>query len=162
MPAGAKRLFVTAASYSGDFHGALASSKAPYGAAAADALCQAAADAAALGGTWKAYVQDQTTLPNDRLTSAGPWYLLDGKKAFNNKANLVTKPLAPIEVDEQGKRAFSATVWVGSNAGGTCANWSTSSYNQWAQTASTSDTESWRGSSTDSCDGKNRLYCFED
>src|SRR5262249_29550338 len=86
LPAGAKRLFVTASAHDGTLGGLTG----------ADQRCALAAEGASLGGKWKALLDGAT------FADVGPWYLLDGTKVFNNKANVVAgSPLAPPAITEQ-------------------------------------------------------------
>jgi len=59
------------------------------------------------------------------VQDVGPWYLLSGHKAFNNKANLAGSPLAPLDVDERGRPLYGSgalpRIWTGSKTGGTLA-----------------------------------------
>ena len=69
---------------------------------------------------WKAIVA-QPDGGLDALADVGPWYLLDGKLAFNNRAQLKTTPLASISIDEQKRSQLQAAnrcVWSGVQAGG--------------------------------------------
>src|SRR5258706_10297466 len=78
-PPGAKRFFVSSSSHDGKLGGV----------AGANAQCTLIAEAANLGGSWKALLAGAT------LADVGPWYLLDGTKVFNNKANVLAgSPLA--------------------------------------------------------------------
>jgi len=54
------------------------------------------------------------------MADVGPWFLTDGTKAFNNKANLMTIPLAEISRNEQGNAVSNNFgVWTGTLNGGT-------------------------------------------
>lgn len=159
-----KRVFVTVTDYDGNLKGKV--SGAASGLAAGDKLCQLAADAAVLGGTWKAWLSDGSTNTNaiDRIADVGPWYLVDGTtKVFNNKANLATSPLQVINRNENGG-LVSADVWTGTSAGGTasdsCNGWATINSGSGRYGNSTS-TANWTDYSYDSCYEKKHLYCFE-
>jgi len=161
IPDGGKRVFVTSTSYAGSFAVALASAKAPVGAAAGDALCQLAAEAAHLGGKFSAYLFDQRTLSNDRVTAAGPWYGMDGTMIFSNKANLVTSPQAPIEFDENGRRIASGLAWVG-DAQDNCEDWTTSNAKRTAMAGDVGvSSQRWRHGTSSTCFQENHIYCFE-
>lgn len=120
-----KRIFATRSSYTGALGGL----------AGADAKCQTAATAANLGGKWKAWLSDSKTNAIDRVTDVGPWALLDGRKVFNNKINMTTVPITPINRDEFGApfdREDRPFVWTGTKFGGsrsslTCSDWMSSS-----------------------------------
>ena len=84
-----KRLFVTKSSFTGNLGGI----------AGADSKCTAAATAASLTGTWKAWISDGTTSAKDRISDVGPWYAIDGTTLlFDNKAGLTGAPKAFIRM----------------------------------------------------------------
>lgn len=157
---GAKRFFVTSQTYDGD----LASK------GGADTLCQVAADGAVLGGKYKAYLGTSSLPPTYGLAEGGPWYLpaaVGGKgggfKVFNNKANLSTTPLVPLDTDERGRDLpyDSSYVWTGVS-GDDCNGWTSKSATYYGGhgTPHTSD-DTWRDSGKTSCSAKFRLYCVE-
>jgi hypothetical protein len=167
-----KRVFVTSATFPG---GALG------GASGADERCYAAARAAELGGTWKAWMSTSSEDAIDRIEDVGPWYLVNSAtKVFNNKANLTTVPLASITLDEQGKRHGPFTqsglyvAWTGTSSGGvktgeTCSDWMDSSFDGWgtygypAGFVSQAPSQQWGGDSQygNPCDEQAGLICFE-
>jgi hypothetical protein len=170
--AGQKRVFVTSSGYAGDLRG---SGRGADGLAGADNLCQTSANAALLGGTWKAWLSSGA--PNqpasnavDRIADVGPWYRLDGEKAFNNKANLMTGPLVALNVDENAHKAPHGTVipvWTGTRAGGT---WSGEDCSQWLEGITLRSAvygraetlgSTWTDAGMIDCGGKHSLYCFE-
>ncbi len=108
--AGSKRMFVTRSTYSGDlktFGGA------DSGLSGGDNLCRIAAEAAELGGNWKAWLSSSSEQAIDRIKSSGPWFLVDQRtKVFNNKTNMKTFPLAPLALDEFG-RPIAGEFWTG-------------------------------------------------
>lgn len=113
-----KRLFVTAQLYSGNLGGL----------AGADQKCTTAATAGNLGGVWQAWLSDGTTDALSRFADAGAWYDLDGRKIFNNSANLATVPLDQLSRDEQGQAVDYGFAWTGTANGGTrsgkhCRGW---------------------------------------
>jgi hypothetical protein len=120
-------MFVTSNSFGGDLKTAGGSTDT--GIDGGDRLCTLAAQAAELGGTWKAWLSDSRTDAIDRIAGEGPWYLVDGTtKVFNNKANLVTGPIAPIDQDEQGRSLPSVAAWTGTldsgrTSGFHCRDW---------------------------------------
>lgn len=172
LPDGALRVFVTASSYSGDLGGL----------AGADALCADAAAGAELGGRWIAWLSDGQTDALDRIDGDGPWYRLDGRRAFNNAAQLRAQPLAPLSVDQFGEDVYE-DVWTGTDNGGRgvtfegidfCADWtSREPYEEregsiWpikAAVGSSSATDGWTYTgdwqSGLECSERNHLYCFE-
>lgn len=153
--AGTKRVFVTSTTYTGDLDGING----------ADSKCNLSAQAGGLSGTWVAWVSSDAAKAIDRITGNGPWMLLNTTRAFNNKANLSTLPLVPINIDENGHQATSPrSVWTGTNSGGgasssNCSGWnSTGTYGSVGDFATVSD---WTASSTDGCNQTAHLYCFE-
>jgi hypothetical protein len=153
-----KRVFVTAAGYAGNFGGI----------AAGDTICNNSAVAAKLGGTWKAWLSDSKTNAIDRFDDVGPWYLLNGKKVFNSKANLATSPIVPINVNEHGANLdVYKYVWTGTKVGGTginvcCKDWTD---NDTSNTGSAGDTghndDRWTAATVDGCWHPFNLYCIE-
>lgn len=172
---GQKRVFVTSSLYSGNLK---VEGQAATGLEGADNLCRTAAAAANLGGTWKAWLSagvpaatvTMSTNAVDRIAEVGPWYRLDGSKAFNNKANLMTAPLVPLDRDENGRPipgSSSLQVWTGTSAGG---RWSGTDCDQWTSgfanrsgTAglATSADQMWTDGAHGNCGSGLRLYCFE-
>jgi hypothetical protein len=162
------RVFVTSDTWTGNFGGL----------AGADADCATAAQAASLGGSWKAWLSDSTTNAIDRIQDVGPWYLVDGTTlVFHNKANLLTSPLAPITEDENGQ-PWQGTglygTWSGSTnqgasdppmAGGEdyCVDWTSGSASDGATVGSPNEADQdWGGGGAPlPCNGTNSLYCFE-
>jgi hypothetical protein len=164
-------VFVTSSRYSGDLKTAGAGAT---GLAGGDALCQTAATAANLGGTWKAWLSigvaggGATTNAVDRIAEGGPWYRLDGEKAFNNRANLMTAPLVSLNHDENNRLVLEdREVWTGTEVGG---RWTGQDCTQWTSgngipsgtmgDASKAD-GSWTTSAPASCAFGKRLYCLE-
>ncbi len=81
LQASEKRAFITSLKYNGNLGGL----------AGADAKCQARADAAGLGGTWKAWLSDSKTSASSRLThSPLPYRLLNGTVLADNWAGLTS------------------------------------------------------------------------
>ena len=116
-PTGGKRVFATSSQQAGDFGGI----------AGGDAICQAAASAAKLGGTFKAWLSDGSTKASARIAAVGPWSLVDGTPVFP-LAN-VSSPLHDLDMDESGQTGQKGLVWTGTSPGGgamieTCTGWS--------------------------------------
>lgn len=121
--ASVKRVFVSSLSYAPVTMGGLTG---------ADMKCNTAAQAAVLGGVWKAWLSDSATNAIDRIVGTGPWYLVDGTtKVFNNKANLATDALDAISMTEKGiTLSNDVYTWTGTVTGGTrstatCSSWTT-------------------------------------
>lgn len=110
-----KKVFVTSQLYKANFGGL----------AAADAICQATARGAGLGGTYKAWLStgrrvtgaaasDTTISPATRFTQfQGPYKTLNGLTIATNWSALVSGTIAnPINIDERGNQiAKTGTVW---------------------------------------------------
>lgn len=159
-----KRLFVTRGTFDANF------GPHPTG----DTLCQIAANAAAIGGTWKAWLADPGLGYAPAIADVGPWYAMDGTtKLFNNAAGLGGFPLAPITLDEYGATVGSgATVWTGLTVGlrsaSTCYTWNcfdgcspsnTVYKGTYGQTGTTM--QEWTDAGPGECYVKRHLYCLE-
>lgn len=92
-----KRVFVTSQTYNGDLKTA-GSAKglgtASDGLDGADKICQSHANAASLGGTWKAWLSRYQVSSASRInpggnSSLGPFKLLDGRTVANNWTELI-------------------------------------------------------------------------
>jgi Protein of unknown function (DUF1554) len=77
VPGGSCTVFVTSQGFNGNLGGL----------AGADTKCQALADTAGLGGTYKAWLSDSTTDARNRLTQATvPYRLVDGQDHTSESA----------------------------------------------------------------------------
>ena len=158
----AKRFFVTSALYDGDLKSA---GRAADGLTSADAICQTAATAVNLGGTWKSLISAGTEAAIDRIAEVGPWFDLKGVKVFNNKANLASTPLAALEVDESANEfVLSPQVWTGSKSGAvpsgaSCSGWTTNASN--IEGTYGAGGTSWLDAQEHSCNATMHLYCIE-
>ena len=97
----------------------------------ADRICQGHADYEQIGGTWKAWLSDDTTNAIDRIADVGPWYTTQGELAFADKAAMTGIPATPIIYDELGSAGPAPSYWTGTLPGGTraaanCENWTSS------------------------------------
>jgi hypothetical protein len=126
-PAG-KRIFTTEATFDGDLGGL----------AGADEKCQTAADAEALGGTWKAWISDSTSNAYDRILGDGPWFAwrtwpyesTGWVLAFRDRAQLRGIPSAFLDGTERHfNLGGEGPVWTGTRIGGArgdapvCGDW---------------------------------------
>ncbi len=146
----------------------------------ADAKCQAAAVAAGLTGTFKAWLSDATGSPSTRFVqSALPYKLVDGTVIANDWADLTDGTLrAPIKLTELGTPAptsagcYSDNVWCNTSANGTnigpnsCTNWTgVESGTLWGRFSVTDASWTTGGSCGGSgwCGGSGLypLFCFE-
>ena len=152
-----KRVFTTRATLAGGFGGVLA----------ADTFCTTTASNASLGGTWRAWVSDTQNDAIDRVLGSGPWYRLDGARAFIDHSALSSWPSVRMELDEHGNAlAIHEPVWTGTLPGGrvapeTCSNWilGTGFTGRAGETDTTDDT--WTSYNTPACNSGAHLYCFE-
>ena len=124
-PATGRRAFVTAASW------------APSGGVtAADAACQAAADARALGGSWRALIATTTATAASRFSASGaPWVRLDGIALASTPDVLLDGEIldAPLNYTETGQYRGSNPANTGATsttalgtAASTCLDWTSS------------------------------------
>ncbi len=154
------RVFASSATYDGVLGGI----------SGADDRCQALADAAGLGGTFRAWIGD--TQGNGPLTnftrSTVPYTLIGGDVIAQDFDDLVDGALAgPITRDENGALIGAAMTfaWTGTMANGMagspcCTDWSSTEAGGWVGSIiATDDTWSFVGGSP--CTGVARLYCFE-
>jgi hypothetical protein len=164
-------VFVTSTTHTGNLGGL----------AGADQICQALADQAQLGGTFKAWLSDSTTNARDRLTRAKvPYMRTDNVQVAVDFTDLTDGGLAaPLLVDERGLplTATTRTVWTATRTDGTrcplvvnnpllsCNDWAPSTGHApignagrpdatWTQVGTECD-------GTQSCAQTGRLYCFE-
>jgi hypothetical protein len=138
----------------------------------ADARCQSVAAANRLGGTFLAWISDDSSSPSSRFSRATvPYALLSGTLVANDYTDLTDGSLAhPIDVDVTGATLTGAAeVWTGTNpdgtsAGDSCAGWTnTSALTPFAVVGVTSNGGSaWTSIYLQFCDRTaSRLYCFE-
>jgi hypothetical protein len=167
----AVRVFVTRGVYSGDLGGL----------AGADEKCTASATAAGLGGTWVAWLSNETADARDRIPE-GEYRLVDETTIVaNDLADLIDGTLKnSIEIDENGN-PWSQNVWTGTQPDGelyTDAFGASETCNDW--TDGTNDFDGVTGNSgavdgnwttfgnqapltpqLSPCNGFRSLYCFE-
>jgi hypothetical protein len=158
----AKRVFVSSDTHNGALGGL----------DGGDAKCQALADKAALGGTWRAWLGDGTSGPKDRLAhSALPYMVVGGPQIAANWDDLVDGKLTePIDHDETGTQLdLNAALGVKTGAatdGSTlpthCKGWTSESGTDYSPTGKATDIgETWTMESAHPCAALDRLYCFE-
>jgi hypothetical protein len=163
---GMKRVFVSSTVSNGNMGGT----------AGADATCQSLADAAALGGTYRAYLSDGVSSPAQRMAHFdGPYVRTDGAILTTAWYLLMTKspPIqVPINKTETGAAAVGGTlvpffgssprVWAGQWVGNDCNGWTSSSSVVWGTSGSTGRTDSgWANEGTGTCNYTAPIYCFE-
>ncbi len=156
------RVFVTNQTYNGNLGGLTG----------ADNICTNTANAANLGGNWKAWLSDSNQNASSRLIHSNyPYKRLDNRTIANNWNELIDGTLSfQINVNELGGtiigRAITATNEFGNFVGDDCNDWTNSSSNPigYYYGSSGSFDSFWTMSNTLlNCDGSilPRLYCFE-
>jgi hypothetical protein len=101
-----KRLFVSRRTVDGAF-----AAGQPSALARADALCQESATAAALGGTWHAWLAAPFGDPLLNVRGDGPWYLVDGTTLVGDRATFLDDGRR-VATDELGA-TVAGRVWRG-------------------------------------------------
>lgn len=154
---GVKRVFVSSVRTVGNMGGV----------ATGDALCQAAANQARLGGTWVAFLGTAGNPAAARLTWNGPWFLVDRQTlVFTTKAAIAVGPAVRIDRDETFTRLPDERVWTGTNANGNpetdtnCANFGLGGVFGLSGVTSAMD-EDWTQAGNRNCSDQQHLYCFE-
>jgi hypothetical protein len=171
-----KRVFVT----SGAFTGAIdPQSSSADGTPDGDAACNAAALKAGLRGTFKAWLSGYSTAGNvdavSRLSDVGGWYLVGADVlVFANKAALTAPPAHAVDHDENGQEVAPAVlVWTATGSegklattasGGFCNSWTSESAGNTGVIGKAASTTEWTSTAsltTEPCNAKHALYCFE-
>lgn len=138
------------------------------GTAGGDLACQQSADAASLGGQWRAWLSTTNESAIARITSAGPWQLTNGVTAVTRAGGTLSLS-APIRRNENGVNVpLGRKVWTGTTASGTviptdtCDGWtSVDGTKKGAQGSANTTSPSWTAESARDCDQLASLYCFE-
>lgn len=162
---GPKTVFLSSTSHDGDMGGL----------AGADSICQGLADAAGLGGTYKAWLSDHVTDVASRFYQSTQQYrLIDGTKVADNWADLtdgtLDNPIDLIEINTRPSTNLSR-VWASTQTNGTrYTPFHDFCDNTWISNSSSFDGDfglhdrvnsSWTRSNNTSCNNQYRLYCFE-
>jgi len=154
-----KLVFATSTLHTGDLGGL----------AGGDAICNAAATAASLPGTYLAWLGDGSDAPASRFTKGAPYALVNGTPVAEHFLDLADGTLLnPIDRDESGSAVTASTPWTGvapdgtSSPGADCLNWSSASGGFTGATGSTTTSGTgWTQTGPDFCDTPQRLYCFQ-
>ncbi len=159
---GAKRMFASSTKVNGNIGGL----------SGADALCATWAQAADLGGSWKAFLSATGVNAISRINDVGPWYNVNRQqKIFNNKTGFTVGAQNAIRT-EYGTGA-TGDAWTGTKADGTanganhCGNWTsgnTSAYGSIGSPGSSlSAGTAWMAEAGNipSCTTTLRVYCIE-
>ncbi|MBK7862597.1 MAG: hypothetical protein IPJ65_29110 [Archangiaceae bacterium] len=149
-------VFLTSATYPGDFGGA----------AVADGICQAHARDAGLCGTYRAWLGSLDGGPApSRLGAASGWVRRDGRPFVESVSALFANDTYyPLLHDEHGVRLpLLASVWAGVDVDGgispeTCADWTRTDAGYAA--ALDIDFGIWRATGGFNCQGRAALACF--
>ncbi len=148
------------------------------GLAGADALCQAEAEVADLPGTYRAWLSDTKTEPQERFgkSQSRAYFRRDGQKIAENWDALVLNgPAVPLSVTASGAVLPSQTpcvddmVWTGTGPDGKpagsmfCDSWTSPKPLTYIVTGSalTAQGAAWTNCGGRACDMEARLYCFE-
>lgn len=140
--------------------------------ASADARCQGLAEAAGLGGVFRAWLSDDTTSPSVRFARATvPYRLVSGTQVANDYADLTDGSLDhPIDADVTGTtladvpEVWTGTYTDGTSSGSSCGNWTnTTASTPYATVGVTNNGgAAWTEIYMQFCDRTGpRLYCFE-
>jgi hypothetical protein len=159
-----KRVFVTSTKHNGSFGGLTG----------ADGFCQTHANAAVLGGTWKAWLSTENISARDRLTHhAGAYVRLDNAQIAASWSDLVDGSLMnSISVSEFGTAVPLSEAWTSTLEDGTsyfdpyeerhCLDWGSADVNFEGSTGRVTAADTWwTNSYVYGCQYNHRLYCFE-
>jgi hypothetical protein len=154
---GAQRVFVTSAQFPG-FIDNLAG-----GVTGADLKCAQAAG----GGTWRAWLSDDSIDAIDRVLGSGPWLRMDGQVAFARRPNEL--PMVKLNLDEHAVDVGpNARVWTGTGsngrllAGQDCLSWSSVSGMDGGEYGEADVVlGGWTDFQSQACNTSAHLYCFE-
>ena len=150
------------------------------GLAQADKLCQDAAVAAGLPGTFQAWLSDASASPYTRAgQSTVPYQRVDGVRIAADCDELIASgPSSPIDVDENGQKiaddAMSLVVWTNTGRDGRaesysmasnfCGNWTSNAPMDQAVVGwltKRMQPDDWTFAVVQPCTGAARLYCFQ-
>jgi cysteine-rich repeat protein len=158
-----KRVFVTSTAWNGNLGGV----------AGAKAKCQARANALNLGGTWDAWVSNNTSTPSSRFIKSITRYArLDGLEVAQTWGDLTDGSIdVPININELKAMVGQADVWTGTSSNGTsleedCSGWTAGGgfgvigY-EGRNNATNADWTNTGLFAASNCSTVQRLYCFE-
>lgn len=160
------RVFTTRDEFTADLHGI----------DGADEICQAAADAAGLDGTFVVWLSTHEVDAIDRV-GPGPWNRVDGELVFRDHGDLLDEALVPLTVDEYGDALPDELLFVRTGTaadgrravtpncvgGGAEIEWNYDGPGPYGAAYGIPDVlEEWTNSQgAIQCDELARLYCFE-
>jgi hypothetical protein len=131
----------------------------------ADALCQAAADGADLGGCWHAWLSDNDSTALDAVCPGGPWVRVDAMPVALDCTDLTDgNILLPIDRTENGLQV-SVGVWTGTGQDGLplqhCSGWSNDDEMDKGTQGNSFGLTDWSNGFETTCSDVGSLYCFE-
>jgi hypothetical protein len=155
----ARYVFVTSAVYDGDLGGLRG----------ADAKCQARADAAKLGGKFRAWLSDGAIEARSRIDAKGPYVRTDGEPVAADLGDLLAATLEnPLSINEYGSPiTVDLVAWTGTSPSGariapSCSSWTRNQVLDYGVAGATDSTASrWTDDQNRSCSTLRRLYCFQ-
>lgn len=159
------RAFMTSTTYTGNLGGLTG----------ADAKCQARADAAGLGGTWKALVSTGSGNAKTRTTISGPVFNLrsaaDGgqQNVANDSTDFWSGDIAgALGYDEFSVSRVTVHVWTNTLATGTiadttntCSNFTGTTGVSWVGYSGSFNTAQWSYYTVLACSSSYSLYCID-
>ena len=152
------------------------------GVAAVDAMCQAEASAAALPGTYLAWLSTSTVNAKDRLGSDGPWFNTRGQRIARSLDDLTDGVLEnPITYDAAGggppSPPYNLWPYTGTQADGTaaagmtCGDWTVTTGGVGLTGYADRTSDQWTNFNDRGCDGQlnadetgyvgRAVYCFQ-
>lgn len=147
------RIFISSTTHTGNLGGL----------AGADVVCQARADAAALGGTFVALLYTLADLPAVRLAGSRGWVDLAGRVIGDTPESLEAATFNPLHVDELGAEvAITGYAWWGGHptSSQTCMDW-TSTVTDTNGTHVVSPYAAFDTDNYSNCGTPSRLICAE-
>ena len=156
---GPRRIFVTSSTYNGTVGGI----------EGANVRCMQRAEEAKLDGRFIAWLSTQSNPILPRITSEGPWTLVDEETVvFATKQAIAEGPAVVIDRDENGTKVENPDeVWTGTNANGTpaldlvnCGQWTQNQGNGLVGSTGRRNNE-WTQMTNRNCNNVARLYCIE-
>jgi hypothetical protein len=163
------RVFVSSVTYTGDLVTAAKGISAGFsgdGLQAADFICQNLANAASLGGTWKAWLSTSTANAQSRIVDKA-YKHVNNTLVANNMADLIDGTISnAIRMTETRSLLLPGeAVWTGTTSAGvadvnTCNGWASAAVNGRTGLASSSGT-AWTDNAASLCSSLYHIYCFE-
>ncbi len=141
------------------------------GLAGGDGKCQTLANAANLGGTYRAWISDKTQNPQNRFVKPNSGYArVDGKDVATSWSDLVNGSiLAPININEKKAMVGQVNVWTGTASNGTstgvdCAGWLVPAGFPGSEGRNNATDSNWTNTGPNNgsvCSDSQHLYCFQ-